>query len=82
MLWTKEKLMTGKIIAAALLATALWANAQELQVGSNAYVDMYFADWHASKPQTMGPVTEYAVFTKGDSMKPTAKGAILRYVDS
>ena len=47
----KEKLMTGKMIAAALLATALspLANAQELQVGSNAYVDMYFADWHASK---------------------------------
>jgi mannose-6-phosphate isomerase-like protein (cupin superfamily) len=76
--------MTGKMIAAALLATALWplANGQELQVGSNAYVDMYFADWHGSKPQTVGPVTEYAVFTKGDAMKPTAKGAILRYVDS
>jgi mannose-6-phosphate isomerase-like protein (cupin superfamily) len=56
--------------------------AQELQVGSNAYVDMYFNDWHASKAQTAGPVTEYTVFTKGDPMKPTAKGAILRYVDS
>ena len=76
--------MTGKMIAAVLLATALspLAHAQELQVGSNAYVDMYFADWHASKAQTMGPVTEYTVFTKGDPMKPTTKGAILRYVDS
>jgi mannose-6-phosphate isomerase-like protein (cupin superfamily) len=77
--------MTGKMIAAALLAaTALspLAHAQELQVGSNAYVDMYFADWHASKAQTMGPVAEYAVFTKGDPMKPATKGAILRYVDS
>lgn len=76
--------MTGKMIAAALLATAfsLLADAQDLQVGSNAYVDMYFADWHASKGQTIGSVTEYAVFTKGDSMKPTTKGAILRYVDS
>jgi len=77
--------MTGKMIGAALLAATTLtplARAQELQVGSNAYVDMYFADWHASKPQTMGPVTEYTVFTKGDPMKPTTKGAILRYVDS
>jgi mannose-6-phosphate isomerase-like protein (cupin superfamily) len=43
---------------------------------------MYFADWHTSKAQTMGSATEYAVFTKGDPMKPTTKGAILRYVDS
>jgi mannose-6-phosphate isomerase-like protein (cupin superfamily) len=77
--------MTGKMIRAALLAATTLtplARAQELQVGSNAYVDMYFADWHASKPQTIGPVTEYTVFTKGDPMKPTTKGAILRYVDS
>ena len=77
--------MTGKMLAAALLAVT-WlsplAPAQELQVGSNAYVDMYFADWHASKGQTTGPVTEYTVFTKGDPIKPTTKGAILRYVDS
>ncbi len=76
--------MTGKIVAAALFAAALGssANAQVLQVGSNAYVDMYFADWHASSPQTTGPVTEYTVFTRGDPIKPTAKGSILRYVDS
>ena len=29
-----------------------------------------------------GSGTEYTVFTKGDPIKPTAKGAILRYVDS
>jgi mannose-6-phosphate isomerase-like protein (cupin superfamily) len=77
--------MTGKMIAAALFAaTALLrlAYAQELQVGSNAYVDMYLGDWHASKAESAGPVKEFAVFTKGDPMKPTAKGAILRYVDS
>jgi mannose-6-phosphate isomerase-like protein (cupin superfamily) len=77
--------MTGKMIAAALLAgigLSPLAHAQELPVGSNAYVDMYFGDWHAAKAQTVGPVTEYAVFTKGDPVKPTTKGAILRYVDS
>ena len=80
-----RKMTTGKMIAATLLAAITLsplARAQELQVGSNAYVDMYFADWHASKAQTTGPVTEYTVFTKGDPVKPTTKGALLRYVDS
>jgi len=79
------KMMTAMMIAAALLAASALsppAHAQELQVGSNAYVDMYFGDWHASKAQTTGPVTEYVVFAKGDPTKPTTKGAILRYVDS
>src|ERR1700687_2927053 len=79
------KRMTAKIIAAALLAASRLsplAHAQELQVGSNAYVDMYFSDWHASKAQTTGPVTEYTVFTKGEPVKPTAQAPILRYVDS
>lgn len=77
--------MTSMKIAVALLATAALspvARAQALKVGSNAYVDMYFGDWHTSKAQTQGPVTEHALFTKGDAMKPTSKGAILRYVDS
>ena len=80
-----RKMTTGKMIAATLLAAITLsplARAQELQVGSNAYVDMYFADWHASRAQTTGPVTEYTVFTKGDPVKPTTKGALLRYVDS
>jgi mannose-6-phosphate isomerase-like protein (cupin superfamily) len=77
--------MTGKMFAAALLAATLLshpAHAQQLQVGSNAFVDMYFGDWHRSEPQTLGSLTEYAVFTKGDPMRPASKGAILRYVDS
>ena len=81
---TNHKMTTGMLTAALLAVTALspLARAQELQVGSNAYVDMYFADWHASRAQTTGPVTEYTVFTKGDPVKPTTKGALLRYVDS
>jgi mannose-6-phosphate isomerase-like protein (cupin superfamily) len=77
--------MIGKIMAAALLAATTLSpvlRAQELQVGSNAYVDMYFSDWHAAKAQTAGPLSESAIFTKGDPIKPTTKGAILRYVDS
>ena len=77
--------MTGQVMASVLLAVNVLsplARTQELQVGSNAYVDMYFADWHASKAQVTGPLTEYAAFTKGDPMKPTTKGAILRYLDA
>jgi mannose-6-phosphate isomerase-like protein (cupin superfamily) len=77
--------MTSTKIAVILFITAALsplAHAQALKVGSNAYVDMYFGDWHASKALTQGPVTEHPVFTKGDAMKPTEKGAILRYVDS
>jgi mannose-6-phosphate isomerase-like protein (cupin superfamily) len=73
-----------KIAAILLVATAFLplARAQALKVGSNAYVDMYFGDWHTSKAQTQGSVTEHSIFTKGDAMKPTAKGAILRYANS
>lgn len=77
--------MSGKWLAAVLIVFATLSSAmyaQELQVGSNAYVDMYFSDWHASKAQSTGPLTEYAVFTKGDAMKPSAKGAVLRYLDA
>ncbi len=75
-----SKMMTGALLAATALSSL--SRAQELQVGSNAHVDIYFADWHASKAQTMGPLSESAVFTKGDPMNPASKGAILRYVDS
>lgn len=77
--------MFGRTVTAALVVACTFsplALSQELQVGSNAYVDMYFSDWHASKGQTSGPVTEYTVFNKGDAMKPAAKGAVLRYIDS
>ncbi len=77
--------MTVKRMMVALLAAAALsplAHTQETKVGSNAYVDLYFNDWHKSPAKTTGPVTEYAVFTKGDPIKPTTKGAILRYVDS
>jgi mannose-6-phosphate isomerase-like protein (cupin superfamily) len=81
----KRTMMIGKMMTAALLAATAFpslSRAQELQVGSNAYVDLYFADWHTAKAQTVGPLSESAIFSKGDPIKPTTKGAILRYVDS
>jgi mannose-6-phosphate isomerase-like protein (cupin superfamily) len=53
------------------------------EVGSNAYVDMFFGDWHASAPHvTLGSLEERDILTRGNGLKPTAKGAVLRYVDS
>lgn len=80
--------MKGTLIAVALFTAAILAPLAQAQdeeqppVGSNAYVDMYFTNWHTTTPQTKGPITMYAVFTKGDPMKPAIKGAILRYIDS
>jgi mannose-6-phosphate isomerase-like protein (cupin superfamily) len=62
-------------------ALALSAFAQD--VGSNAYIDMYFNDWHASVPNvTHGALQEYKIFTPGDAMKPARKGEVLRYITS
>jgi mannose-6-phosphate isomerase-like protein (cupin superfamily) len=80
--------MKGTMIAVALFAAATLAPLAQAQdeeqppVGSNAYVDMYFSDWHSATPQTNGPITEYTVFTKGDAMKPTTKRAVLHYLNS
>jgi mannose-6-phosphate isomerase-like protein (cupin superfamily) len=76
--------MTSKTIAALLFAATALPLAVRAQtpVGSNAYVDMYFGDWHNAKPRTQGPLTERDVFTKGDAMQPTTKGAILRYANA
>jgi mannose-6-phosphate isomerase-like protein (cupin superfamily) len=76
--------MTGRMIPPALILLAVLsplAVAQE--VGSNAYVDMYFGDWHASSPRvTHGSLEERDILTRGDPFKPTKKGAVLRYVNS
>ena len=81
--------MNIKTIAAVLLAATTFSplaraqnQEQDTRVGSNAYVDMYFGDWHVSPAKTAGGMTEHAVFTKGDPMKPAVKGAILRYAEA
>jgi mannose-6-phosphate isomerase-like protein (cupin superfamily) len=50
-------------------------------VGSNAYVDMYFGDWHSATPHTTyGHLVERDILTKGNPFQPTRKGGVLRYV--
>ena len=76
--------MLNRRIASTLGALAILtplALAQE--VGSNAYIDMYFGDWHTAAPhKTLGALEERDILTKGDGLKPTTKGAVLRHMDS
>jgi mannose-6-phosphate isomerase-like protein (cupin superfamily) len=44
---------------------------------------MYFGDWRASAPHvTHGSLEERDILTRGDALKPTKKGAVLREINS
>jgi mannose-6-phosphate isomerase-like protein (cupin superfamily) len=77
--------MIRKITVAALfafIAASPLAYAQQ-KVGSNAYIDMYFGDWHTAKSYTThGSLREHDLLTKGDALHPTVKSAVLRYATS
>ena len=69
-------------LAAAFLG-ALVPAAFAQEVGSNAYIDMYFGDWHASAPAaTNGALQERPIFTRGEALNPVHKGEVLRYIQS
>lgn len=76
--------MVRRIVAPALAVLGMLlpiAFAQE--AGSNAYIDMYFSDGRASAPiVTHGTLEERNILTRGDALKPTGKGAVLRYINS
>jgi mannose-6-phosphate isomerase-like protein (cupin superfamily) len=70
-------------IAATCPAVALLAPlALAQEVGSNAYIDMYFGDWHGAVAHTThGTLEERPILTKGDPLKPNTKGAVLRFCE-
>jgi len=46
-------------------------------------IDLYFGDWHNSLPRnTHGALRQRDIFTRGDGMNPTQKGAVLRSLNS
>ena len=48
--------------------------------GKDPDIDLYMVNWKDSAPKkTYGALTEQAIFTKGDPMKPPARGAVLKY---
>ncbi len=76
--------MVLRIIAPALAVLgAISPIAFAQDAGSNAYIDMYFGDGRTSPPAvTHGTLQERSILTRGDAMKPTQKGAVLRYINS
>lgn len=76
--------MISRIIPPALLlAAALSHLALAQEVGSNAYVDMYFGDWHTAAPRmTHGSLEQRDILTRGNPLKPAKKGAVLQFMNS
>jgi mannose-6-phosphate isomerase-like protein (cupin superfamily) len=59
------------------------AGAQAVSNDATRKIDLYFSDWHSSAPQmTRGSLEEHAIFTHGDGIQPTQKGAVLRFLNS
>jgi hypothetical protein len=76
--------MVHRIIAPALVVSGVLSSIAFAQdVGSNAYIDMYFNDGRASTPViTHGKLEERSILKRGDALKPAEKGAVLRYINS
>ena len=50
--------------------------------GKDANIDMFMGNWRESMPQhSHGSLVERDILTQGDNMKPTAKGAVLKYTN-
>ena len=76
--------MVRRIIAPALVVLGVFSSIAVAQdVGSNAYIDMYFNDGRTSTPVvTHSTLEERSILKRGDALKPTEKGAVLRYINS
>lgn len=50
--------------------------------GKDPNIDMYFGNWNESSPRTTyGDLVERDILTRGDPMEPSAKGAVLKYIN-
>jgi mannose-6-phosphate isomerase-like protein (cupin superfamily) len=76
--------MIGRFLIAALfVSVVLTRSAPAQEVGSNGYIDLYFADWHASAPHMIhGSLEQRDIFTRGNPLKPAKKGAVLQFLNS
>ena len=46
-------------------------------------INLYFADWHDATPRTTrGAMEEREIFTRGNAISPSHKGALLRFINS
>ena len=73
--------MMRRILASLALCALLSSCALTQTTGDR--IDLYFGDWHDSKPRTSrGSLQQFDIFTHGDAINPTQKGAVLRFINS
>ncbi|MCU1298354.1 MAG: cupin protein [Acidobacteriaceae bacterium] len=73
--------MVRRILASLALCALLSPLALAQTTGER--IDLYFSDWHNSKPRTThGSLEERDIFTHGDPQNPSQKGAVLRFINS
>jgi len=82
--------MFSRITIAAILVTLAFQVSPAAQTldgspytpGKDPDIDLYIASWKDSLPKhTHGSLVERDILTKGDPMKPPAKGAVLKYIN-
>jgi mannose-6-phosphate isomerase-like protein (cupin superfamily) len=72
--------MRRRILASLILVSCV-ALASAQTTGDR--IDLYFGDWHNSKPRvTHGSLEERDIFTRGDPHNPSQKAAVLRFVNA
>jgi mannose-6-phosphate isomerase-like protein (cupin superfamily) len=73
--------MVRRILASLALCTVL--SPLMLAQSAGDRIDLYFGDWHNATPRTtMGALSERDIYTRGDGVNPTQKGALLRFINS
>jgi len=72
--------MRRRILASLILVSCV-ALASAQTTGER--IDLYFGDWHNSKPRvTHGSLEERDIFTRGDPHNPSQKAAVLRFINA
>jgi mannose-6-phosphate isomerase-like protein (cupin superfamily) len=73
----KAKRLLGSLGLGAVLASVAFAQT------TGERIDLYLGDWHTSSPRmTHGGLEERDILTRGDTMNPAQKGAVLRFISS
>jgi mannose-6-phosphate isomerase-like protein (cupin superfamily) len=70
------------LFAASAVSTSQSLEGGPYVPGKDANIDMFMGSWKDSAPKTThGTLSERDILTKGDSVNPTTKGAVLTYVN-
>ncbi len=71
------------LVAVSSVAAAQTLDGRSFTPGVDADIDMFMGCWQDNAPRTTyGALVERDILTQGDNMKPTEKGAVLKYIQS